>query len=239
MQSFDLYDTHEGLRHQPDQRDRRRAQRRGVLVCGGRPSRQPAARLHGGQSTGRGGTGAITALNKLRQPADLLAAAGLLHTRQTSILARLGYDLTPMWQLTQLVGFWSNDESSFLTDASGHPTYAGAASFASNNYALLENHLMTAPSLKSDSHAGWDVEGILSFYDYLQDRQVSPAGVSTGTGFTRAGLLADYGGTQWGTLDLKGIWRPAISHELSLGVHVERASGLWQANGCRPPRDHQ
>jgi iron complex outermembrane receptor protein len=39
--------------------------------------------------------GAIPAVNKLGQPADLLGAAGLLHTRETQLLAHLDYDLTP------------------------------------------------------------------------------------------------------------------------------------------------
>jgi iron complex outermembrane receptor protein len=177
-----------------------------------------------------GGTsGAISANNKLGQTADVLGAGGLLHTREANVLARVGYDLTPAWRLTYLADFWRNDAdagvSTYLTDATGQPTFGRTAGFASNDYQLLENHLMNGLSLKSDTHGSWDGEAVATYYDFLQDRQVSPANVGSGTTFTPSGRLADYGGTQWGTVDLKGTWRPCGyggPDALSFGGHVDR-----------------
>ncbi len=176
-----------------------------------------------------GTTGAVAADNKLGQPADVLGSAGLLHTRQANILARLGYDLSPVWRVTYLADFWRNDAdsavSTYLTDGSGQATYAHTAGFASNTYRLLENHLMNGLSLKSDSRGNWDGEAVLTYYDFLNDRQLSPAGVTAATGFTTGGRLADYGGTGWGTVDLKGIWRPfgpGGPQEVSIGAHADR-----------------
>jgi len=177
-----------------------------------------------------GTTGAIAAANKLGQPADVLGAGGLLHTREANLLLRLGYDLTPVWRLTWLADFWRNAAdsgvSTYLAGTDGAATFGHAAGFASNRYQLLENHLMNGVSIKSDSRGEWDCEAVVSYYDFLQDRQLSPAGVvGTGTGYTPNGRLADYGGTQWGTVDLKGIWRPlgfGGPQELSFGAHVDR-----------------
>ena len=176
-----------------------------------------------------GTSGAVPANNKLGQTADVLGAGGLLHTREANVLAQVGYDLTPAWRLTYLADFWRNDAdsgiSTYLTDATGQPTFGHTAGFASNDYQLLENHLMNGVSLKSDTRASWDGEAVATCYNFLQDRQVSPAGVVGGTMFTTNGRLADYGGTQWGTLDLKGTWRPfgyGGPDSLSFGGHVDR-----------------
>lgn len=176
-----------------------------------------------------GTSGTLLANNKLGQAADVLGAGGLLHTREANMLARIGYDLTPVWHLAYLADFWRNDAdsgvSTYLTDATGQPTFGHTAGFASNNYQLLENHLMNGLSLKSDTHGSWDGEAVATYYDFLQDRQVSPAGVADGVSFTPNGRLADYGGTQWGTLDLKGTWRPfgyGGPDALSFGGHIDR-----------------
>jgi iron complex outermembrane receptor protein len=181
-----------------------------------------------------GSAGSVLAANKLGQPADVVGAGGLLHTREANLLVRLGYDLSPVWRLNWLIDYWRNDAdsavASYLTDGAGVPSYGRVAAFASNRYTLLENHLMNGLSLKSDSHSSWDAEAVATYYDFLQDRQLSPAGIApagtaTSDAFSNNGRLADYGGTQWGTVDLKGIWRPLGAdgpQEVSLGAHVDR-----------------
>ena len=182
-----------------------------------------------GSTAPAGTSGAIVADNKTGQQADVLGAGGLLQVREANILLRLGYDLTPVWRVTWLADFWRNvahaDVSTYLVDAQGKPTFGRVAGFASNRYQLLENHVMNGVSLKPDSRGEWDGEAVVTFYDFLQDRQLSPAGVSTGTDFTTNGRLADYGGTQWGTADLKGVWRPLGfdgPQALSFGAHADR-----------------
>ncbi|HJT97538.1 MAG TPA: TonB-dependent receptor, partial [Rhodanobacteraceae bacterium] len=105
-------------------------------------------------------------------------------------------------------------------DANGAPTFGGANGFATNTFLLDEAHLMQALALKSDTGGAWDGEAIVTHYDYLHDRQRSPAAVADGTDFVGNGRLADLGGTGWTTADLKGIWRPG-AHAIAFGVHAD------------------
>ncbi len=152
LQSFDLYDT-----------DNHFATSQTAATAGGRTGNlswfvggnfqnsfsQPLAFVTAG-SVPAGTSGAIPASSKLGAPADVLGAAGLLHTREANLLARIGYDLTPIWHLTYLADFWRNDAdsavSTYLTDGGGRPTYGRTTGFASNSYQLLENHLMNGLS---------------------------------------------------------------------------------------------
>jgi iron complex outermembrane receptor protein len=179
-------------------------------------------------STPAGTSGTIPAKNKLGQTANVLGAGGLLHTRMLNLNGKFSYDLTPTLRLSYLAGYWSNDGQSqaqtYLTGADGQPTFGKAAGFASNTYQLIEHHLMQALSLKSDTRGDWDGEVVVTHYAYLKDQQLSPAGVIAGTGFTENGRLADFGGTGWSTLDLKGIWRPqgfGGAHEVAFGAHAD------------------
>jgi iron complex outermembrane receptor protein len=191
-----------------------------------------------------GTTGTIPANNKVGQPANVLGAAGLLHSRQLNLNGKFAYDLTPWLQAAYWIGFWSNHGQSrvqtYLSNAQGAPTYAKSSAFASNNAFLSAHHLMQALSLKTDT--GGDVDGslVITHYDYIKDNQWSPAGVTSGVTFTPNGLLASYGGTGWSTADLSGIWRPqgyGGAHELSAGVHADEYTlanptynlAAWQA----------
>jgi iron complex outermembrane receptor protein len=189
-----------------------------------------------------GTTGAIDARNKLGQPADVLGPGGLLHTLQRSLDAKLAYDITPTLRATYLAGYWNNAANSraetYLRDVHGMATFAGMNGFASNTYRLDEAHLMQALSLRSDSGGAWDGEAVVTYYDYLHDRQLSPAAVADGTTFSPNGRAADLGGTNWGTVDLKGIWRPG-AHEIAAGFHADaytlenetRNTAAWQDAG--------
>ncbi|HEY0180649.1 MAG TPA: TonB-dependent receptor [Dokdonella sp.] len=192
-----------------------------------------------------GTSGAIDATNKLGQPADVLGAGGLLHTRQTSLDAKLGYDLASWLHATYLVGYWRNDADSYvqtyLTDADGRPSYGGAAGFASNTYDLQEEHLMQGLALRTDGGGRWDGEVVVTYYDFLRDRQLSPAGTPSGTEFTPNGRRADLGGTNWATFDLESVRHaaPGGAHELSFGAHADeytlknptRNTAAWRDGG--------
>ncbi|MGN6521059.1 MAG: TonB-dependent receptor [Dokdonella sp.] len=187
-------------------------------------------------------SGAIDATNKLGQPADVFGAGGLLHTRMHGLNGKIGWDFTPWLHATWLAGWWDNDADSrvetYLRDAAGRATFGRVAGFASNHYIVDQSHLMQALSLRSDTHGRWDGEAVLTHYEYLHDRQLSPAGVGDGTTFTPNGRYADLGGTNWSTLDLKGIWRSA-AHEIAFGAHADeytldnatRNTTLWQDAG--------
>ena len=84
---------------------------------------------------------------------------------------------------------------------------------------------MNAVTLKTDTKGNWDWEAIATRYDYLSSRQLSPAGVLTGTNFTTNGLVARMDGTGWSTQDVKAIWRPTGpdgNHEVSFGGHHDQ-----------------
>ena len=202
---------------------------------------QPLAYITGATPPA-GTTGAIDANNKLGQPADVFGAGGLLHSLMQNVTGKFTYDLTPSLHATYLAGYWHNDTDShvqtYLADAQGQPTFGGANGFASNTYQLNEEHLMQGLALKSDSGGTWDGEAVVTYYDYLHDRQLSPAAVADGATFVPNGRLADLGGTNWATADLKGIWRPS-DQEISFGVHADeytlknptRNTAIWQDGG--------
>jgi iron complex outermembrane recepter protein len=180
-------------------------------------------------STPAGTTGTIPARNKVGQLANVLGAGGLLHTRMVNLDGKFAYDITPWLQAAYWVGYWSNDGESraqtYLTNASGAPTYGKAAGFASNTYSIVEHHLMQAASLKTDTKGDFDGSLVVTHYNFIKDDQWSPYGVLTNTVFTPNGLAASYAGTNWSTADLQGTWRPegyGGAHEISAGAHADQ-----------------
>jgi iron complex outermembrane recepter protein len=180
-------------------------------------------------STPAGTTGTIPALNKTGQVANVLGAGGLLHTRMLNLNGKFSYDLTPSLKATYLIGYWSNDGQSraqtYLTEPDGQPTYGKASGFASDTYGLSAHHLMQALSLTTHTGGAFDGALVVTHYAFLKDSQWSPFGVDSGTAFTPNGLLASYAGTNWSTLDLKGIWRPqgyGGANEVSVGAHADQ-----------------
>ncbi|MFC3651241.1 TonB-dependent receptor [Dyella humi] len=189
---------------------------------------QPLSYITSG-STPAGTTGTIPALNKVGQTANVLGAGGLLHTRQLNLNGKFAYDITPWLQAAYWVGFWSNHGQSrvqsYLTNAQGAPTYGKSSAFASNDYFVSAHHLMQALSLKTDTKGDFDGSLVITHYDFIKDNQWSPYGVGSNTTFTPNGLLASYGGTNWSTADLQGIWRSqgySGAHEISVGAHADQ-----------------
>jgi iron complex outermembrane receptor protein len=231
VQSFDLYGTHGNY-----------STSQTSITAGGRSGNlgwffganaansfsQPLSIITG-STTPAGTQGTIPALNKLGQVANVYGAGGLLHTSMLDLNGKLTYDITPQWRATYLFGYWHNHGQSrtdtYLTDAAGNPTYGKVAGFASNTYRVSADHLMQALSLKSDTKGDYDASFVITHYDFLNDNQWSPAGVTRGTGLTTNGRLASYDGTQWTTLDATGFWRPqgyGGAHEVSIGAHGDR-----------------
>ena len=231
VQTFDLYGTHRDL--STSQTSATAGGRSGELswFVGANVQNsfsQPLSFITASKAPA-GISGTIAADNKLGQTADVLGAGGLLHTRMLNLNGTFAYDITPSLRLTYLIGYWSNDGQSqaqtYLTDARGQATYGNAAGFASNIYQITEHHLMQGLSLKTDTRGAFDGSVVITHYDFLKDRQLSPAGVTTETGLTDNGRLASYGGTNWSTLDLKGIWRPQGydgAQEVSAGAHADQ-----------------
>jgi iron complex outermembrane recepter protein len=176
-----------------------------------------------------GTTGAVPEKNKLDAPANVLGASGLLNTHMTNGKIKAAYDITPTLRASYTFGLWRNDGNSGVDpyiNAQGQPTFAGQSGFASGFYDLDQRHTAQAFTLRTDRKKDWDLELIGSTYRFNYDQQRSPASAdSSGTKFKPAGRVAVLDGTGWGTLDLKGTWKPGgqlSPHTISSGVHFER-----------------
>ena len=194
-----------------------------------------------------GTTGTFPALNKQGVPANVVGTGALAHSQQTSANLRLVYDVSPLVQATYSLGIWSNHQTSdpqtyLRSTATGAPTFAGIAGFASNRYTWDQTHLSNAVSLKSDTKGAFDFDLSASTYNYLQDTLLNPFTVvaAPGFGYSLNGKVTRNDGTNWQNTDAKGIWRPFGvdgPHEVSFGVHGDRyqlenpvyASSIWYA----------
>src|SRR5258706_1426198 len=161
-----------------------------------------------------GTTGTLPAPNKQGLVADVVCTRALAHSQQTSANLKLAYDVTPLVQATYSLGIWNNVQTSnpqtYLTStATGGPTFAGLAAFASNKYTWDQTHLSNAVSLRSDTRVVFDFDPSASSYNYLQDILLNPFTVTpTGVGFSQNGKITRNDGTNWQNADAKGIWRP-------------------------------
>jgi iron complex outermembrane receptor protein len=173
--------------------------------------------------------GAIAERNKLDATANVLGASGLLNTHMTNGKIKAAYDITPTLRASYTFGLWRNDGNSGVQpylSASGSPTYAGQAGFASGFYDIDQRHTAQAFTLRTDRRKSWDVELVGSTYRFGFDLQRFPRTAASDS-FSTAGRVAVLDGTGWETLDLKGSWKPGgqISrHTLSSGVHLEHYS---------------
>jgi len=176
--------------------------------------------------------GAIPQLNRVYQTANVIGAGGLLHTDQENLKGKFALDITEWLRATYTVGVFENDQQSrvqtYLRDAAGNPTFGGTAAgagFATANFNLSQQQLANALSLKTDTRGALDGEVVVTRYDYLKDLQRNPFTVTAaGAGFTDLGKITRLDGTNWTTIDAKGIWRVAAAgfHEVSFGVHGDR-----------------
>ena len=176
-----------------------------------------------------GTSGGFSATNKLGAPADVLGATGLLHTGMTNAKIKAAYDFTPTLRAAYTFGFWQNDANAGVdpySTASGQPTYAGQAGFASGFYDLTQQHYAQSLSLRTDSKSNWDFEAVATQYRFDSDKQRTPiTASSTGTSFASPGRVAVLDGTGWGTLDAKATWRSTAKkpeHTISFGAHDDR-----------------
>jgi iron complex outermembrane recepter protein len=176
-------------------------------------------------------TGTIPQLNRIYQVANVIGAGGLLHTDQGNVKAKFVLDVTDWLKAAYTVGFFENKQESrvetYLRDSNG-PTYGGpanGANFATARFNLLQQQLANAVTLKTDTRGPLDGELVLTRFDYLKDIQRNPFTVASGgAAFTDIGKIARLDGTNWTTVDAKGIWRVPFAgqHEVSFGVHGDR-----------------
>jgi iron complex outermembrane receptor protein len=193
-------------------------------------------------------SGAIPEKNKLNSTANVLGASGLLNTHMTNGKIKMAYDITPKLRASYAYGLWRNDGNSgvdpYLSNAQGQPTFANQTGFASGFYDLDQRHTAQAFTLRTDRKKDWDLELVGSTYRFNYDQQRSPLGASATDTFSTKGRVAVLDGTGWGTLDLKGTWKPGgqlSAHTLSSGVHYERyalKNTTWNTSNWRDGGSH-
>lgn len=173
-----------------------------------------------------GTSGAIAAVNKLGQPADVVGASGLQHSLRDTFTGTFAYDLTDWLRATYRVGYWHNDTdssvASYLTDAAGRPTFGGVGGFVNGRSRQTGRQLMNALSLTTNSDGNWNWQAVFTRYRYLSDGTRSPAGVLAAEAFTPNGYIASLGGTGWGTQDFNATWQPGGAdgiQRISFGAH--------------------
>jgi iron complex outermembrane receptor protein len=176
-----------------------------------------------------GTSGGYAGQNKAGATANVLGASGLLHTGMTNGTVKAAYDITPLLRASYSFAFWNNDANSSVdayTGASGQPTFAGQAGFASGFYRLTEQHTAQSVALRTNTKGDWDFSAVGSIYDFGRDRQRTPTSASaSGTTFGSAGRVAVLDGTGWSTLDLQGAWHAggiAAAHVVTFGTHYDR-----------------
>ena len=149
----------------------------------------------------------------------------------TNAKVKLSYQLAPALRASYALGLWTNaadsDVETWLRDATGQPTFAGQAGFASNTSRTIQRHSSHNLTLATTTQGNWDFEAVATLYRMDRDETRLPATASaTGTSFGPAGRVAVLGGTGWSTLDLKGVWRPGGrngAHLVTFGAHDDRA----------------
>jgi iron complex outermembrane receptor protein len=188
-------------------------------------------------------SGAFTVPNRLGQDTVVVGTGGggIERTKQTNLKLKLAYDITPELQARVTAIRWTNDrqagaegDTTWLRDAAGAPVYAGPVSIEGRRYTIAANtfsprggeeeHRSLAVMLKSSRKQGWNVDAVLSDYDFAKNLSrtsstAPPAAFSGG-----AGTLNRQDGSGWRTLDLKFDRRPGAddSHWPSIGVHWDR-----------------
>ena len=192
-------------------------------------------------------TGAYPDSNKLNAAANVLGASGLLNTHMTNGKIKMAYDVTKTLRASYTFGLWRNDGNSgvdpYLSNAQGQPTYANQTGFASGVYDLDQRHTAQAFTLRTDRKEDWDLELVGSTYRFNYDQQRMPVSAAD-TSFSQSGRVAVLDGTGWGTLDLKGTWKPGgqlSRHTLSSGVHYERyalKNTTWNTSNWRDGASH-
>ena len=217
---------------------------------------QPAAPSPAGTPV----TGAYLDRNRLGQPIAVIGVGGIESKEIDNAKLRLAYDITPQWQAAYTVGVFQNDVhadvQTYLRNAAGQPVYSGnvniegfnynigAGSFSSTSgfYRWQQEHIAQGLSLKSDLRGEWDWEASASLFDFNRDQLRFPGTALPGAQNGGPGTLQSMNGTGWGTLDLKGFWRPQGrqgAHQASFGAHYDQyklantsyATGDWISGG--------
>ncbi|MFM8341184.1 MAG: TonB-dependent receptor [Methylomonas sp.] len=201
-------------------------------------------------------TGAYMSSNTYGRPMAVLGETALNHTIQDNFKWKLAYDITSTLKASYTLGMWQNNNeagvNSFLRDANGNVVNSGLVKLASNPNIGTSLASAMLPSiaqqttwshgmnLHSETGGKFDWELVGSVVDLSEDFSKAPTNATTSTG-----KLTSLNGTNWHTVDAKGIWRPGDfygNHEVSFGFHHDMyelanpvtKTGFWQADSSLP-----
>jgi len=184
--------------------------------------------------------------NRTGFPQRVVGIGGMFDTDLTNSKLKLAYDFTPTLRLAHTVGVFTEDRNVygetrysnnnnrwytwFGPRTNQNPTgYGNFASF----YGRHQNSvLVNALSLRQNTGGVFDFDLAASHFYLMHDVWNTPLS-NVGTtaanpigGFTSTGLVRKETGDWWGTLDLKGIYRPfgpKGAHEVSFGLYGDQA----------------
>lgn len=184
-------------------------------------------------------SGARSDRDQYGNPRQVLGATSITDTVQDHAKLKLAYDFNPGLRATYTFGLWQskNDSgiASYLKDAAGNPVYSGPVNIDGKRYVLGatdlnpgksdQEHWLQGLSLASKTNGEWDWEVAASRYSYQKDLSRAPITALPAAAGGGPGSISDLGGTGWSTLDLRGIWRPALAdqaHQVSFGYHYDK-----------------
>jgi len=179
-------------------------------------------------------------------PARVVGNNGLTEGNLVNTKLKVAYDFTPTLRLAHTVGVFTEDRNIFGETlysnnnnrwytffgprSTANPTGYGDFSTAFGRH--QSNVLLNALSLRQNTGGVFDFDLAASYFYLMHDVWNNPLqNVGTGPtnrigGFTSTGLVRKETGDYWGTLDLKGIYRPfgeGGAHDISFGIYGDEA----------------
>lgn len=179
-------------------------------------------------------------------PQGVVGSSGLTEGNLVNTKVKLAYDFTPTLRLQHTLGLffedrnvfgetlYSNNDNRWYTwfgpRSNANPT--GFGDFSSSFGRHQSNILLNALSLRQNTGGVFDFDMSATYFYLMHDVWNTPLqnlGAGPGNpvgGFASTGLVRKETGDYWGTLDLKGIWRPfgeGGAHTVSFGLYGDEA----------------
>ncbi|NJS36123.1 MAG: TonB-dependent receptor, partial [Brachymonas sp.] len=172
----------------------------------------------------------------------IFAANGIDHTKQDSINARLGYEISPTQEIEGRLSWWRNDSTvrvvnNLTNAATGAPVWSGTVNDGVNSFNLNSLSSSFAPSKRDESnrqlgltwktkHAtGWNASVVMTQYSVLSDVNRQTALIQPTADNGGVGTVTRRDGTGWNTFEVQSTYTPRAgdfgngNHSLVFGLH--------------------
>ena len=190
-------------------------------------------------TTGTRVTGIRYDLDPQSRERAIFGATTIDHSRQTTVNARVGYDISPTQEIEARLSWWRSDSTvsnqTALRDATGAPVWSGTVNDGTYRFAVAANAF--APSQRDEDnrqigltwrtrHAiGWNASVVATQYELSSDanRQANLAQPLAEAG--GAGTVTRRDGTGWNTFEVQTTYKPVAGdfgnglHALTFGLH--------------------